>query len=93
MALGFAFGLLLAASPASAQVTSWRIDPGHTTTQFSVRHMLVATVRGQFDGPTGTVSYDPRDIPGTLKVDATFNTRSTNTHNAERDGDLRSGCS
>jgi polyisoprenoid-binding protein YceI len=89
MALGFAIGLL-AASPLSAQTTNWRIDPGHTTTQFAVRHMLVATVRGQFDGPTGSVSYDPKDIPGTLKVDATFSTRSINTHNAERDGDLRS---
>src|SRR5690242_3357651 len=75
---------------ASAQVITWKIDPGHTSTQFAVRHMVVATVRGEFDGPTGTVAYDPKDISGTLKVDATFNTRSINTHNAERDGDLRS---
>jgi polyisoprenoid-binding protein YceI len=75
---------------ARAQAVTWKIDPGHTSTQFAVRHMVVATVRGEFDGPTGTVAYDPADIAGTLRVEATFNTRSINTHNAERDGDLRS---
>ena len=78
--------------PAAArgQVVSWKIDPGHTSTQFAVKHMVVATVRGVFDGPTGTVTFDPKDIPGTLKVDATFNTKSIDTRNAERDADLRS---
>ena len=38
----------------------------------------------------GAVAYDPKDIPGTLKVEATFNTKSIDTHNAERDADLRS---
>ena len=74
---------------AQAQVVTWKIDPGHTSTQFAVRHMVVATVRGVFDGPTGTVAFDPKDIPGSLKVEATFNTRSIDTNNAERDADLR----
>jgi len=78
------------AGTASAQAVTWKIDPGHTTATFAVRHMLIATVRGQFDGPTGSVTYDPKDIPGTLKVDATFNTKSITTHNAERDSDLKS---
>jgi len=75
---------------AQAQVVTWKIDPGHTSTQFAVRHMVVATVRGVFDGPTGTVAFDPNDIPGTLRVEATFNTKSIDTNNAERDADLRS---
>jgi polyisoprenoid-binding protein YceI len=75
---------------ASAQAVAWKIDPGHTTASFAVRHMLVATVRGEFAGPTGTVTFDPRDIPGTLKVDATFNTKSINSRNADRDAQLRS---
>ena len=37
----------------------------------------------------GTISFDPAD-PRTLKVDATFETRSVNTHNPDRDKDLRS---
>jgi polyisoprenoid-binding protein YceI len=84
---GFVLSLPLSAQ---AQAVTWTIDPGHTSTQFAVRHMVVATVRGVFDGPTGTVAFDPKDIPGTLKVEATFNTRSIDTNNAERDADLRS---
>ena len=74
---------------ASGQVLTWNIDPGHSSAQFAVRHMVVATVRGVFNGPTGTVAFDPADIPRTLKVEATFNTWSINTQNAERDADLR----
>ncbi len=75
---------------ASAQATTWQIDPGHSSAQFSVRHMVIATVHGEFDGPTGTVSFDPKDIAGTLKADATINAKSLNTRNAERDRDLKS---
>ena len=82
--------LLSLPAAARAQVVTWNIDPGHTSTQFAVRHMMVSTVRGVFDGPTGTVAYDPKDIPGTLKVEATFNTKTIDTHNTERDADLRS---
>jgi polyisoprenoid-binding protein YceI len=74
---------------ASGQTLTWNIDPGHTSAQFAVRHMVVATVRGAFNGPLGTVAFDPADIPRTLKVEATFNTWSINTQNAERDADLR----
>jgi polyisoprenoid-binding protein YceI len=74
----------------SAQAATWQIDPGHSSAQFSVRHMLIATVHGEFDGPTGTVSFDPKDIAGTLKADATINARSISTRNAERDRDLKS---
>src|SRR5215218_9298710 len=84
-----ALALLFLPTAAGAQPVIWKIDPGHTSTQFAVRHMLVATVRGEFDGPTGTVTFDPADIPRTLKVDATFTTKSINTRNSERDADLR----
>ena len=79
----------VAVAPASAQSATWAIDPGHSAAQFTVRHMVVANVRGQFDGPTGTVTFDPADLR-TLKVDASFDTKSVNTRNADRDKDLRS---
>jgi polyisoprenoid-binding protein YceI len=77
-------------TPAAAQALSWTIDPGHSAAEFSVRHMVVANVKGQFDGPRGTVTFDAKDIPGTLKVDATFDARTINTRNPDRDKDLRS---
>ncbi|HXW06141.1 MAG TPA: YceI family protein [Vicinamibacterales bacterium] len=79
---------VILATAAGAQPVEWTIDPGHSLAQFSVRHMLVSNVRGQFDGPTGTVRFDPAD-PASLRVDATIATRSINTHNADRDRDLR----
>ena len=74
---------------ASAQAVTWTIDPGHSSGQFTVRHMLVANVRGEFDGPTGTITFDPGDFK-TLKVDVSFDTKTVNTRNPDRDKDLRS---
>jgi polyisoprenoid-binding protein YceI len=75
---------------APAQSVTWTIDPDHSVASFTVRHMLVANVRGEFAGPTGTVSYDPKNIAGTLKAEATIDARTINTRNADRDTDLRS---
>ena len=88
----FAAAVILAgavATSAAAQTVTWTIDPGHSAAQFTVRHMVVSNVRGEFDGPTGTVTFDPADLR-TLKVDVSFTTKSINTRNADRDKDLRS---
>jgi polyisoprenoid-binding protein YceI len=76
--------------PARAQTTTWTIDAGHSAAQFAVRHMIVSNVKGEFNGPTGTVAFDPANIPGTLRVDASIDARTINTRNADRDKDLRS---
>lgn len=88
----FVLFLFILAGPAvaSAQSLKWTIDPGHSAATFTVRHMMVANVKGEFDGPTGTVSYDPANIAGTLKVEATINVRTISTRNADRDKDLKS---
>jgi polyisoprenoid-binding protein YceI len=82
--------LLAAPTLADAQPATWTIDPGHSAAQFSVRHMVVANVKGEFDGPSGTVTFDPKDIAGTLKVSAAIDARTINTRNPDRDKDLRS---
>jgi polyisoprenoid-binding protein YceI len=74
---------------ARAQAAVWTIDPGHSAATFSVRHMVVANVRGEFAGPVGTASFDPRDLT-TLRVEATIDARTINTRNPDRDKDLRS---
>lgn len=79
----------LAAAPAPAQTAVWTIDPGHSAATFSVRHMVVANVKGEFDGPTGTATFDPKDL-STLRIDATLDARTINTRNADRDKDLKS---
>ena len=90
--LGMALvGLLMLPLPSlSAQTLTWTIDPGHSAAQFSVRHMVVSNVKGQFDGPSGTVTFDSKDIPGTIRVEAEIDARTINTRNPDRDKDLRS---
>lgn len=83
------FALSLVPALASAQAVTWTIDPGHSAANFSVRHMVVANVKGEFAGPVGTATFDPKDL-STLKVDATIDARTINTRNPDRDKDLRS---
>jgi len=82
--------LLVAAVPAMpAQSTSWRIDPLHSSAQFSVRHMMISTVRGQFGGVKGEIVYDPAN-PDKASVNATIDCSTVNTGEPKRDADLKS---
>jgi polyisoprenoid-binding protein YceI len=80
--------LVLAAS-LSAQPVSWHIDPLHSLAEFSVRHMMISTVRGQFGGVKGTIVYDPKN-PSASTVEATIDCTTVNTGEPKRDADLRS---
>jgi len=72
----------------SAQENSWRIDPLHSLAQFSVRHMMISTVRGQFGGIKGSIQYDPKN-PTAATVEATIDCTSINTGEPKRDNDLK----
>jgi polyisoprenoid-binding protein YceI len=83
------FALLLVSAlsaTARAESTTWEIDPVHSSAQFSVKHMMVATVRGEFGKLTGTVRTDGK----TAQVDATIDAASINTHEPKRDAHLKS---
>jgi polyisoprenoid-binding protein YceI len=83
------FGLATIASPvARAQSVLWRIDPLHSSAQFSVKHMMISTVRGQFGGVKGTVLYDPKN-PAASTVEATIDCSTLNTGQPKRDSDLK----
>src|ERR1700679_1358496 len=82
-------GVIGALSPAlRAQAVSWRIDPLHSSAQFSVRHMMISTVRGQFGGVTGAMTYDPKN-PTAATVEATIDCATVNTGEPKRDADLK----
>ena len=84
------FGLATIISPMlRGQAVTWRIDPSHSSAQFSVRHMMISTVRGQFGGVKGTVVYDPKN-PAASTVEATIDVTTINTGQAKRDSDLKS---
>lgn len=85
-----AFALTLVAAPLAAQqANTWTIDPNHTAAQFAVKHMMVSTVRGQFEKTSGTIEWDGKD-PTTIKANVTIDAASVNTRVEMRDNDLRS---
>src|SRR5271156_342742 len=80
---------LAIAGSATAQPASWKIDPMHTSAQFSVRHLGVSTVRGAFTKVSGSATFDPAD-PSKTALDATIEATSVDTRVEMRDNDLRS---
>lgn len=80
--------LAVAASPVMAAEV-YTIDPVHSTVGFTVKHMVVSKVRGNFETFEGTIHYDPEDVTNS-KVSVTIQTDSIDTDNADRDKHLRS---
>ncbi len=79
----------LAATAATAAPVEYKIDSAHSRAQFSVRHMMVSNVRGDFSKITGTVAYDDAN-PAAIKIDATIDTTTINTSEPQRDTHLKS---
>ena len=65
------------------------LDPDHTAAEFTVRHMMVTWVRGQFAGVRGSFTFDPNDVVGS-SVEAEIDVASIFTGVQKRDDDLRS---
>jgi polyisoprenoid-binding protein YceI len=75
--------------PGAAANSTWKVDPQHSAAQFSVRHLAISTVRGQFKNVTGTVTLDDSDITKS-NVEVTIDTTTVDTGEAKRDGHLKS---
>ena len=69
--------------------TQWRIDRSHSQANFSVRHNVVSTVRGQLGAISGTIEYDGKDIRS-VRADVAIDVTRINTQNEGRDKHLRS---
>lgn len=80
--------LVLAAAPA-ALAQSYTIDGAHSKAQFSVRHMMVSNVRGEFTKMKGTIDYDEKN-PAAIRIEATIDAASINTGEPKRDEHLKS---
>ena len=66
----------------------WQLDPLHSAAHFSVRHMMVSNVRGQFK-LTGSVTVDPHDFRNST-VEALIDASTIDTREPARDKHLRS---
>jgi polyisoprenoid-binding protein YceI len=70
-------------------VRQWNIDPSHSEVAFSVRHMMISTVRGNFTSFSGVAEFDPEAIEqGSISVE--IDVASIDTRDEQRDGHLRS---
>lgn len=81
--------LLLLASPGPLHAGSWEFDPDHTGVHFKVQHLMVSSVRGEFEKVSGKVVYDEADVTKSA-ADITIDAASINTRVAKRDAHLRS---
>ncbi len=83
--------LLALAAPvaALAETSTWSIDPAHTQAIFTVRHMAISNVKGQFQKTTGTVVLDEADVTRST-VEASIDVNSIDTRVEQRDGHLKS---
>lgn len=80
---------LFAGLHAVAQTTQWKIDPAHSDALFSVQHLAIANVHGSFSKVTGTATIDDKDLTKS-SIDATIDTTTVDTQNAQRDTHLKS---
>jgi polyisoprenoid-binding protein YceI len=70
------------------QVMSWTLDAVHSQINFSVKHMMISTVRGRFDTFSGTLELNETN-PHLSNFEVTIDLASVNTGDAGRDGHLR----
>lgn len=84
-----AFAVTLAAAPALVHAAEYEIDPTHSSASFTVKHMMVSNVRGEFGKIQGTASWSRPDYAD-AKVDVTIDAASIDTRDAKRDAHLKS---
>jgi polyisoprenoid-binding protein YceI len=77
------------AGRAQAAPEKWEIDPMHSSVSFSVRHMMVSNVTGDFTKFKGMVTTDPKDVTKST-VEAEIDVASLSTRVEARDRHLKS---
>jgi polyisoprenoid-binding protein YceI len=77
------------AASQSTKPTQWQIDPAHSAAHFSVRHLMISNVRGEFTKLSGSALINPGD-PAKSAVEVTIESASINTREPQRDEHLRS---
>ncbi len=70
-------------------VRQWLVDSAHSEIGFSVTHLMISRVRGNFSDFSGTASFDPDNLEhGSIEVE--IDAASIDTRDEDRDGHLRS---
>ena len=78
-------------TPAAATTgaATYEIDPAHSRIHFSVRHLGISHVRGEFTGLSGTLTYDRAD-PSSAHVEVSVDPASFHSGQPQRDEHVKS---
>ncbi len=77
------------ATPSLGMATEWNIDADHSNVGFSVSHLMVSHVKGNFNKYSGVVDINDKDITKS-SVNVTIDAASINTNVQKRDEHLKS---
>lgn len=69
--------------------TVWAVDATHSSIDFSVKHMMIANVKGSFHTFEAKVNADPEDLTS-AEIEFAIDVNSVDTRNKDRDAHLRS---
>ena len=69
--------------------TVYEIDPAHSSAQFTIRHLMISNVRGDFRSVKGTVVYDSENIADS-RIEAEIDVNTLNTRDENRDAHVKS---
>ncbi len=84
-----ALAAALVATAASAQTATYKIDPAHSSADFTIRHMGITNVHGHFGNLSGTILFDSANVTKS-SVEATVDVTTVDTGVPQRDGHLKS---
>src|ERR1700744_865337 len=73
---------------ASAAVTTWKIDPAHSSADFKVKHMMISNVKGSIKGISGILTEHATDA-SLSSIDASLDASTLHTGEDQRDAHLK----
>ena len=68
---------------------TWNLDTAHSSVEFAVKHMVIASTKGRFTGYEADASIDETDLSRSTAT-VRINAASVDTRDEKRDGHLRS---
>jgi polyisoprenoid-binding protein YceI len=69
--------------------TKWAVDPTHSSIDFTIKHMMIAKVKGAFHTFDAQIEADPEDLTS-ADIHFSVDLGSIDTRNSDRDAHLRS---
>ena len=80
---------MTAPTTTETRTATYTIDATHSAVEFSVKHMMISTVKGRFAGVQGTIVADLAS-PDRSTVEAEIDASTIDTRAEQRDAHLRS---